>query len=487
VLLLDATLQTWGLPHVVGLAAALALLPAASPGQPVALAFALGGRAAQPLDLRTRPGVIAALGHLDPALHCGAALPALPATAEAVLITEVQAARQPGFLAFLQGAPASLRFLLTVARSGELVLHELAGGRRTVLSTSLVDLESTLFAPRKAAPPALAELVLPAFFKQEMPPLFFPTVSFKPRGSTVHYEAGRGAVGVTQHLRVLYWPHDYLGALEALPIVEDGTYNFGFNTQQPRTIYLLVTQPNTEKAPLLILYTLKPWENSWTRVDLSQEPGADTTSWNRIRYHRDSFFLEQNPTNLYAIDCQRPTLVIERAAFTVLPASLATNPPVGYFNPGYGVLQKIKRLAISKNGHLLIDNYELVAASATLLTWRPASEPRQSSCHAVAAGTYPLETHPRVRLRRWVWPDGSEAFADARGLLHLRSANAALPQLTVVLATGRDTAAWEAGGQKCGWSYFTRLLTKADPTPREVLPADEFYGQYLQPFLDHLR
>lgn len=491
VLLLDTTLQTWGLPHVVGLAAALALAPA-SPGRAAALAFALGGRLAQPLDLRTRPGVVAALGHLDPALHCGAALPALlptlPTTAEAVLITEAQAARLPEFLAFLQAAPANLRFLLTVARTGELVLHELAGGRRTVLNTSQVDLENTLFAPRfvprKAIPKTLDEVVLPAFFGQELPPLFFPTTSFRPLGNAVHYEAGRGALGVTQQLRVLYWPHDYLGALEALPMVEEGAYHFGFSTEHHRTIYLLVTQPNRGKPALLVLYTLRPWQNSWERVDLSEDPGA-TNSRGKVRYHKESFILEDSHRDLFVVDCQRPGIVLDQS--TPLPASLATNPPRNYFNPGYGVLQKINRLAISKQGNLLLDNYELVASSATLLTWQLAGEPRQSSHPAEPAGTYPLATHSRVRLRRWVWPDGSEAFADSRGLLHLRSANAALPQLTVVLATGRATTAWEAGGRVCGWSYFTRLPTSPGLSPGVVLPADEFYRQYLQPFLDHLR
>lgn len=486
VLLLDTTLPTWGLPHVVGLAAALALAPAARPGQPAALALALGERAAQPLDLRTRPGVVAALGHLDPALHCGAALPALlptlPAAAEAVLITEAQAARQPAFLAFLQAAPASLRFLLTVARSGELVLHELAGGRRTVLSTSQVDLEKTLFAPRKPIPQTLAELVLPAFFEQATPPLFFPTASFRALGNMVHYEAGRGAMGITQQLRVLYWPHDYLGALEALPMVEEGTYHFGFSDAHHRTIYLLVTQPNRGKPVLLVLYTLRPWENSWERVDLSAAPHA-TNSRGKVRYHKESFILENGQLNL-VVDCQQPGLALDT---TPPPALLATHPPRNYFNPGYGVLQKVNRLAISKNGHLLLDNYELVATSTTVLTWQLAGEPRQSSHPAGPAGTYPLATHSRVRLRRWVWPDGSEAFADSRGLLHLRSANPALPQLTIVLATGRATAAWAASGQQCGWSYFTRLRSSPGLLPEQVLPADEFYGQYLQPFLDHLR
>jgi len=491
VLLLDTTLQMWGLPRVAGLAAALALAPGTS--QPAPLAFALGGRTAQLLDLQTKPGVVAALGLLDPALHCGeallAGLPTLPATAEALLITEAQAARQPGFVAFLQVAPPALRFLLTVARGGELVLHELAGGRRRILSSTRVDLEAALFAPRKAAPHPLGTLALPAFFKQPMPPLFFPTVSFQPRGTELHYETGRGAIGVTQQLRVLYWPHAYLGALEALPVVEEGSYHVGFSSKHARTIYLLVTQPDKSKTPVLVLYTLKPWEPGWERVDLL--PTLPTTAtWSIIIYQEDTFIFKQGLL-AFTLDCQQPaTLAQARATSFALPVLPGTNPPPGYFNPGYKVLQIVDQLAISQTGYLLLGGYELVPTPDAQLTWRPASMPpagSQPAVAAVSAGTHPLAVNSRVRLRRWVWADGSEAFADSRGLLHLRSADAALPELTVVLAIGRGTAAWAASGQKCGWSYFTRQILKADPKQWEILPVGEFYSQYLQPLLGHLR
>lgn len=489
VLLLDTTLQMWGLPRVVGLAAALALaLPASGPSQPPVLTFALGGHAAQPLDLRTRPGVVAALGHLDPALHCGAALPGLlptlPAPAEAMLITEAHAARQPEFLAFLHAAPPALRFLLTVARSGELTLVEVTGGRHTVLSTSRVALEEVLFPPRRLKADALAPVVLPAFLQQAAPPLFFPTVSFQPGPATMHYQARRGAIGVTQQLRVLFWPYSYAGAIEALPVVEEGEYHFGFG--EGKIIYLLVVQKQPSTAPIFILYTLDPWKHSASRVDLSDqlppEPG-----WAAVSYQAGTF-LFQDLTHFFGIDCQALRII----SYPYASQPLTPDTPAGprgrdYFNPGYGTVQQIKQLSVSPDGLLLLGKNELVASADSLLL-RATTLPHLAHHAAALAGTYPLAANPRVRLQRWAWPDGSEAFVDSRGLLHLRSAAPALPEVTVVLATNRATAAWAAGGYLCGWSYFTGLQDAGlDPNKTESLPAAEFYATYIQPFIDHLR
>jgi hypothetical protein len=56
-------------------------------------------------------------------------------------------------------------------------------------------------------------------------------------------------------------------------------------------------------------------------------------------------------------------------------------------------------------------------------------------------------------LRRAVWNDGSEAFLDTRGLLHLRSANINIPELSIVLTSG-PLSGWSADGRYWGDRYF---------------------------------
>ncbi len=60
---------------------------------------------------------------------------------------------------------------------------------------------------------------------------------------------------------------------------------------------------------------------------------------------------------------------------------------------------------------------------------------------------------PRLRLGRATFPDGSLAFMDGRGLLHLRSADASVQEVTLALAHPA-IAACTSGGLRCGGEAF---------------------------------
>jgi hypothetical protein len=74
-----------------------------------------------------------------------------------------------------------------------------------------------------------------------------------------------------------------------------------------------------------------------------------------------------------------------------------------------------------------------------------------------------METKTGYSLQKASWDDGSEAWLDSRGLLHLRSSSLNVPELTIVLHEGH-TAAWNATGAVCGNSYFTGEEGRGMPT-----------------------
>ncbi len=51
------------------------------------------------------------------------------------------------------------------------------------------------------------------------------------------------------------------------------------------------------------------------------------------------------------------------------------------------------------------------------------------------------------------WPNGSKAFLDSRGLLHLKSHDPALPEVTLVLSEG-EIVGWTSDGHVCGPKFF---------------------------------
>jgi hypothetical protein len=57
------------------------------------------------------------------------------------------------------------------------------------------------------------------------------------------------------------------------------------------------------------------------------------------------------------------------------------------------------------------------------------------------------------KLRRAVWLDGSQAWLDSRGMLHLVSSARRLPEITLTLGQ-QPSAGWTSDGQTVGWKYF---------------------------------
>ncbi|MEM1297338.1 MAG: hypothetical protein AAGH89_18380, partial [Verrucomicrobiota bacterium] len=59
----------------------------------------------------------------------------------------------------------------------------------------------------------------------------------------------------------------------------------------------------------------------------------------------------------------------------------------------------------------------------------------------------------RFRLQKAEWPDGSAAYLDQRGLLHLKSSDASIPEVSLVMKDGM-VSAWASTGEFLGNAHF---------------------------------
>jgi hypothetical protein len=51
------------------------------------------------------------------------------------------------------------------------------------------------------------------------------------------------------------------------------------------------------------------------------------------------------------------------------------------------------------------------------------------------------------------WDDGSRVFLDGRGIIHLKSADRSIPEISIAM-TNTDLAAWSSDGRICGSPYL---------------------------------
>jgi hypothetical protein len=82
-------------------------------------------------------------------------------------------------------------------------------------------------------------------------------------------------------------------------------------------------------------------------------------------------------------------------------------------------------------------------------------------------GALTLERVPpprNTRIELWVakWPDGSRAYLDSRGMLHLKSSDPTVPEVSLVLTKG-NMSAWSSSGDYVGPRKFV-----GDATPNAV-------------------
>jgi hypothetical protein len=84
--------------------------------------------------------------------------------------------------------------------------------------------------------------------------------------------------------------------------------------------------------------------------------------------------------------------------------------------------------------------------------------------------------------QRWLsvasWPQGSEAFIDHRGMLHLRSSYGFFPEISLVLANNSPMAAWTSNGKLAGPAYY--FDGNATIGPANVLGILELFSSLLK-------
>lgn len=125
---------------------------------------------------------------------------------------------------------------------------------------------------------------------------------------------------------------------------------------------------------------------------------------------------------------------------------------------------------------LVLDGADLRLRIPTGTADRRRPVPRAVRQFAPAAGG---RRAPGVRFRVAKWPDGSTAWSDSRGLLHLRSSSSQIPETAIVLGE-RRLAGWCDDGVLWGDAFYTAAASRhhgsLTRTPAEV------QEQILKPF-----
>jgi MoxR-vWA-beta-propeller ternary system domain bpX1/MoxR-vWA-beta-propeller ternary system domain bpX0 len=481
-ILLDTTIQMWGLPRVFALAAALAC---AEKKQNISRidAFALRGERLDDLDLTTKDGVIQALGKLDGHLHCGIALRDFlrhnrsTESHDIVFITDADALKTPAFQVYFAEIKAFLTYLIVVNRVGELQVLDISGGRSKSLGTSKMDLNHLLFPKHDPSKRTKKSLFTPAFYNEAELPLFY--LMTNARVSRMHtlQHPSVGVVNITQNQRVLRVSSADLGATELLPFIEEGEYCMGFGSIA--MVYILVSN---EQTRLFKLYKIHMDKGLSETHDFT---GRVFATVDEMAFYKSSFFLKSNKI----INCFTGTLEEGIGFEGILGEYRQVKEAIDlkqikkFLNNRNSPLHHPKAIFINDKGQLTIDRFSLVLVNSNVLLFRQTSEQyheletdRDEPLHV----STPFE-NPNIICYEKKWADGSLASVDTHGFLHLKSSNKSIPEVTIVLTFANDISAWVSDDSIFGSTYFNNTTKNT-----EELPPSYFYRTYIQRFINHI-
>jgi len=477
IILIDSSIKLWGASRVFALSVALACTKTDKHIGSIRT-YLLGGQHFDETDISTKDGVISTLQFLDASLNCTDTFTSVmqeerPGNVDYVLISTEENIKETTFYKKIAEYSEKLNFLLTVGRAGELEFYEFHKGARKHRSSAKFDLEETLFKKTVEVKKHQSD-DQPSedfeFFKITPSPLFFPWTGNKQYGSSIFYEKEIGGILVTGTQRVLYWKNMETGAAELLTHIEKGDYCFGTYNG---CIFILVAHKHKTGVKFYEIYL-----NSFETRKYNFETDSPVQD---VQFESGSFYIKTTKNNL-ELNCSSLKIKEGQNIFKLnnphhKPADLSIEKLTRI---NYSVLHRIKNITI-KGGSLYLDNREIQILGHSNHIKISENLGSIANGQDEMSESFTLIQNQEIKFKKKVWPDGSIALLDNRGLLHLKSSDDKIPQIAILLILQRTTAAWSSDGIVCGSHFF---IGKENPNEIKV---NEFALKYIIPFISRIK
>ncbi|MBP7558438.1 MAG: hypothetical protein KA821_19335 [Chitinophagaceae bacterium] len=484
ILLVDCSIRMWGLPRVFAFAAALATALQSTAGIHTRCVL-LGGEKYAEADLQTLQGIRQAFSWLEPGLHCGVALekifPEIHSTGHTDLFffTGDTQTGQPDFLPFWSVYRREIDFLVLANRDGHIEFMSGKDGAMKRIGEARLELETLLSTPGTEVPHISTEI---AFYKKQLPPLLHPV---KNRDALQHLRifqfSGKRWLAITKNRRVLVQQYPNKGCNELIAEIEQGDYQLADNGDG--VLYLLVTNDYKKNS---WLYTIYLNENRISKssplTHLYNSPWEYTAN-----FYKDVLKISDNYSIRY-FDLHTKDLLELADDMGSLANGQSTNCPPSTFreagaflgDPRLTIFYRVSEIAFTTIGQLVVGKHQLIMRNPPQLKFIPCTDKRLVAVSGRPETIKRITGNSKIAALLMRWPDGSQAIADGRGFLHLRSSNPAIPEITIALILEATTACWASDGTGCGSTYFFR------PDFENIIPVQDFYEKYIQAFFRQL-
>ncbi|WP_373550306.1 hypothetical protein [Haliscomenobacter sp.] len=499
VILVDTSLRLWGTPRVFAVSAALGC--ALNNHQKAGIsAFALGKEIFGPNALATKEEVILFLEQQSPVLHSGEALRAFfrqqPQSAQRAVffITSEEVMADKNFSLIFAEQQQHLDYLLVLSRTGTLLFYKLVNGQRSLMNTSVFDLEALLFEPKKSAMLAalLGSLDLQPEHAIKHYGLFLPSYPGKLKREDVAYD-GTALVAVLPSKRVWLWHSAQKGAIEVLDTIEEGGYSFYLVDHELKCIivytkghkFMAYLFENNELSAVVDLYAklirYHPQQNVVNLQEIDGQvvacayEGGDLFIGLNLPASPNYYYSYKNITHRIDLKTHIISLLPEKRFIPKEHSPLNLRPIKKMVHAGYSVLRNIKTIGFTLDGGIQLDQHRIILQDGKLWLIKTPIEDMTM-----------LRFEPENRLdiqfytRSTKWPNGSQIILDSRGFLKFFRPKSPAKDFTIALIIGQELGACANIGYYAGNPYFFNARVDQVTTPTD------FYNRFIVPFINAL-
>ena len=496
VILVDTSLRLWGTPRVFAVSAALGC--ALNNHQKAGIsAFALGKELIGPNALAKKEEVIHFLEQQSPVLHSGEALRAFsgqqPRSAQKAVffITSEEVMADKNFSLIFAEQQQHLDYLLVLSRTGTFMFYKLVNGLRSLMSTSVFDLEELLFEPKKSA---MLGALIGALNPQSEHAikhygLLLPSYPGKLKREDVAFD-GTVLVAVLPSKRVWFWHSAQKGAIEVLNKIEDGECTFFLVNHELKCIvvrtkdykFISYLFENNELTAVVDLYAkLIRYHPQQNVVNLHEIDGQVVA----CAYEEGNIFIGLNhPGNpTYYYHHKNITHVIELSTHTISPLPEKRvipkehilpnlHPVKKMVNNGYSVLRNITEIGFTPEGFIQLGQHQMILRDGKLWLTKASSVGLE-----VRSFLFEANLDSQFYTRSCTWPNGSKVTLDSRGFLLFFWSGSTQADFTIALIIGQELAASSKNGYYTGNHYFYNA------SRYKIITPTDFYNSYIVSFI----
>ncbi|MFN8674177.1 MAG: hypothetical protein U0457_19105 [Candidatus Sericytochromatia bacterium] len=483
VIFIDSTLKMWGVNRIFAISSAISIAYNNN-----SVCYLLGEDSFHKVDMSNKKGIIEALSYLDIGLSPLITLKSILKSNyiknnDFIFITNNENKTTYINNPIFSEIKKYLNFLLSVDITGELEIYQILNNNITNIKKINLDIDYLLFNQNNKI-----KNDRHAFFKEKFPPLYIPNYSMDISYKNAFYLNEKEVIIINNnHLFFIKTIHNELD--EIINYIEDGDYYFA--NHDNFTYILVYNQENN----LFIIYKLDFYKN-YTKHDFSNKFSEITIRY--ISFNNNIFYIETNSDSFFTIDCN--DFIIVETNKTLSNNLIFKN----YVNEkiydkyrdlitfqGFTIISnfinnknhKIKKfpetIFINEDEKICIANYCITLDNENLLLKKQGNMFEYHKTYHKTTEEVFLTRNKNTKFFKTTWEDGSFAIIDTRGFLHLKSFDANIPDISIVLKKGAISA-WSSDGKTTGFNYF--LKTKL----YERISDKEFYEKYIQSFINRI-